>query len=148
MASVNKVIIVGHLGKDVDLRFTAAGDAIANLSVATSESWKDKESGQKKEVTEWHRCSCFGKLAEICGQYLKKGAQVYIEGSLRTRKWTDKDGQERYTTEIKCDQMKMLGSRPDGQRNTDTGSDEGYAPPPTKDKPKPSFDDLGDDIPF
>ena len=148
MASVNKVIIVGHLGKDVELRFTAAGDAIANLSVATSESWKDKESGQKKEVTEWHRCSCFGKLAEICGQFLKKGAQVYIEGSLRTRKWTDKDGQERYTTEIKCDQMKMLGSRPDGQRNTDTGSDEGYAPPPTKDKPRPSFDDLGDDIPF
>ena len=148
MASVNKVIIVGNLGKDVDLRYTASGDAIANLSVATSESWKDKESGQKKEVTEWHRCSCFGKLAEICGQFLKKGAQVYIEGSLRTRKWTDKDGQERYTTEIKCDQMKMLGSRPDGQRNTDTGSDEGYAPPPTKDKPRPSFDDLGDDIPF
>ena len=148
MASVNKVIIVGNLGKDVDLRYTASGDAIANLSVATSESWKDKESGQKKEVTEWHRCSCFGKLAEICGQFLKKGAQVYIEGSLRTRKWTDKDGQERYTTEIKCDQMKMLGSRPDGQRNTDTGSDEGYAPPPAKDKPRPSFDDLGDDIPF
>ena len=148
MASVNKVIIVGHLGKDVELRFTAAGDAIANLSVATSESWKDKNTGEKKEQTEWHRCSCFGKLAEICGQYLKKGAQVYIEGSLRTRKWTDKDGQERYTTEIKCDQMKMLGSRPDGQRNTDTGSDEGYAPPPAKGKPKPSFDDLGDDIPF
>ena len=148
MASVNKVIIVGHLGKDVELRFTAAGDAIANLSVATSESWKEKNTGEKKEQTEWHRCSCFGKLAEICGQYLKKGAQVYIEGSLRTRKWTDKDGQERYTTEIKCDQMKMLGSRPDGQRNTDTGSDEGYAPPPAKDKPKPSFDDLGDDIPF
>ena len=136
MASVNKVIIVGNLGKDVDLRYTASGDAIAYLSVATSESWKDKESGQKKEVTEWHRCSCFGKLAEICGQYLKKGAQVYIEGSLRTRKWTDKDGQERYTTEIKCDQMKMLGSRADGQRNESQGSDEGYATPPAKEKPK------------
>ena len=149
MASVNKVIIVGNLGKDVDLRYTASGDAIANLSVATSESWKDKESGQKKEVTEWHRCSCFGKLAEICGQYLKKGSQVYIEGSLRTRKWTDKDGQERYTTEIRCDDMKMLGSRPDGQRNADSGNDEGYTPPPAKDKPKPSFDSLGDDdIPF
>ncbi len=148
MASVNKWIGVGNLGKDPEVRYTASGEAIANFSIACTESWKDKATGEKKELTEWVRCSCFGKLAEICGQYLKKGAQVYIEGSLRTRKWTDKDGQERYTTEIKCDQMKMLGSRPDGQRNTDTGSDEGYAPPPTKDKPKPSFDDLGDDIPF
>ena len=153
MASVNKVIIVGNLGKDVDLRYTASGDAIANLSVATSESWKDKESGQKKEVTEWHRCSCFGKLAEICGQYLKKGSQVYIEGSLRTRKWTDKDGVERYTTEIRCDDMKMLGSRPQGQgqqggNDSSYGGQSDYAPPPEKNKSKASFDDLGDDIPF
>ena len=153
MASVNKVIIVGNLGKDVDLRYTASGDAIANLSVATSESWKDKESGQKKEVTEWHRCSCFGKLAEICGQYLKKGSQVYIEGSLRTRKWTDKDGVERYTTEIRCDDMKMLGSRPQGQgqqggNDSSYGGQSDYAPPPEKNKSKASFDDLGDDVPF
>ena len=151
MASVNKVIIVGHLGKDVELRYTAAGDAIANLSVATSESWKDKNTGEKKEQTEWHRCSCFGKLAEICGQYLKKGSQVYIEGSLRTRKWTDKDGVERYTTEIRCDDMKMLGSRQSGgSQGGDSGYDQptDYNPAPPKNKPKPSFDDLGDDIPF
>ena len=153
MASVNKVIIVGHLGKDVELRYTAGGDAIANLSVATSESWKGKNTGEKKEQTEWHRCSCFGKLAEICGQYLKKGSQVYIEGSLRTRKWTDKDGVERYTTEIRCDDMKMLGSRPQGQgqqggNDSSYGGQSDYAPPPEKNKSKASFDDLGDDIPF
>lgn len=146
MASVNKVIIVGHLGKDVEVRYTAAGDPIANLTVATSESWKDKATGEKKELTEWHRCNCFGKLAEICGQWLKKGAQVYIEGSLRTRKWTDKEGQERYTTEIKMDQMVMLGGKSDGgQRPARDGE---YQPAPDKSKPKPSFDDLGVDIPF
>lgn len=151
MASVNKVILVGNLGKDVELRYTPGGDAVANLTVATSESWKDKNSGEKKEQTEWHRCSCFGKLAEICGQYLKKGAQVYIEGSLRTRKWTDKEGQDRYTTEIRMDQMKMLGSKPDGHQNAPDQNGE-YQP---ADKPqrnsqgaKPSFDDLGDNIPF
>ncbi len=148
MASVNKWIGIGNLGRDPETRYTASGEAICNFSIACTESWKEKQTGERKEMTEWVRISVFGKLAEICGQYLKKGSQVYIEGSLRTRKWTDKDGQERYTTEIKCDQMKMLGSRPDGQRNTDESSDEGYAPPPTKDKPKPSFDDLGDDIPF
>jgi len=135
------------LGKDVDLRYTAAGDAIANLTVATSEQWKDKATGEKKEATEWHRCSAFGKLAEICGQWLKKGSQVYIEGSLRTRKWTDKEGVDRYTTEIRMEQMVMLGGRPDSQR--DQGGDGGYsAPPEIKQQPKPSFDDLGDDIPF
>lgn len=151
MASVNKVILVGNLGKDVELRYTPGGDAVANLTVATSESWKDKNSGEKKESVEWHRCSCFGKLAEICGQYLKKGAQVYIEGSLRTRKWQDRDGQDRYTTEIRMDQMKMLGSKPDGHQNAPDHGGE-YRP---ADKPqhnsqgsKPSFDDLGDDIPF
>lgn len=148
MASVNKAIILGNLGKDPEVRYTAAGDAIANLTVATSESWKDKATGEKKEAVEWHRCSAFGKLAEICGQWLKKGSQVYIEGSLRTRKWQDKDGNDRYTTEIRVDEMKMLGGKPEGQRNQsgDSGSD--YAPAPPKNKPKPAFDDLGDDIPF
>jgi len=135
------------LGKDVDLRYTAAGDAIANLTVATSEQWKDKATGEKKEATEWHRISFFGKLAEIAGQYLNKGSQVYVEGSIRTRKWTDKEGQERYTTEIRGDQMKMLGARPAGGAAPDRDSG-GYEPAPAKNKPKPSFDDLGDDIPF
>lgn len=111
MASVNKAIIVGNLGKDPEVRYTASGEAMCNITVATSENWKDKATGEKKELTEWHRISFFGKLAEICGQYLKKGSQVYVEGSIRTRKWTDKDGQERYTTEIRGDEMKMLGSR-------------------------------------
>lgn len=149
MASVNKVIIVGHLGKDVELRYSAAGDAIANLTIATSESWKDKATGEKKEATEWHRCNCFGKLAEICGQYLKKGAQVYVEGSLRTRKWTDKEGIERYTTEIRMDQMVMLGGKQDGQRQSGE-QDSDYKPAPQRNAQgsKPSFDDLDQDIPF
>ena len=151
MASVNKVIIVGNLGKDPETRYTASGEAMCNITVATTESWKDKASGEKKELTEWHRISFFGKLAEIAGQYLKKGSQVYVEGSIRTRKWTDKEGQERYTTEIRADEMKMLGSRQGmGAPMPDAGGDSGgdYAPAPRKDKPKPSFDDLGDDIPF
>ena len=111
MASVNKAIIVGNLGKDPEVRYTASGEAICNITVATSDTWKDKATGEKKEATEWHRISFFGKLAEIAGQYLKKGSQVYVEGSIRTRKWTDKEGQERYTTEIRGDEMKMLGSR-------------------------------------
>lgn len=152
MASVNKVIIVGHLGKDPEVRYTQSGDAIANMTVATSESWKDKATGEKKEQTEWHRCNCFGKLAEICGEYLKKGSLVYVEGSLRTRKWTDKEGVERYTTEVRMDSMKMLGSKPDGQRqrSDDNGASD-YAPAPQQRNAqgaKPSFDDLGDDIPF
>ena len=148
MASVNKVIIVGNLGKDPETRYAPNGDAICNITVATTDSWKDKATGEKKELTEWHRISFFGKLAEICGQYLKKGSQVYVEGSIRTRKWTDKDGQERYTTEIRGDEMKMLGSKSDGgQRNQDSEPTD-YAPAPAKNKPKPSFDDLGDDIPF
>ena len=148
MASVNKAIIVGNLGKDPEVRYTASGEAMCNITVATSENWKDKATGERKELTEWHRISFFGKLAEICGQYLKKGSQVYVEGSIRTRKWTDKDGQERYTTEIRGDEMKMLGSKSDGgQRNQDSEPTD-YAPAPAKNKPKPSFDDLGDDIPF
>lgn len=154
MASVNKAIIVGHLGKDPELRYSASGEAMCNITVATSESWKDKATGEKKELTEWHRISFFGKLAEICGQYLKKGSQVYVEGSIRTRKWTDKDGQERYTTEIRGDEMKMLGGKSDNQRPADS-QDGGYEPAPSRpggsqpaNRPKPSFDDLGDDIPF
>ena len=150
MASVNKFIGIGNLGKDPESRYTASGEAICNFSIACSESWKDKATGEKKENTEWVRISFFGKLAEICGQYLKKGSQVYVEGSIRTRKWTDKEGQERYTTEIRGDEMKMLGGRPDGQRQQSGGND-GYSPAPGPNpgnKPKPSFDDLGDDIPF
>jgi len=142
MASVNKVIVIGNLGRDPEVRYMANGDAACNFSVATTESWKDKATGEKKEETEWHRVSVFGKLAEICGQYLKKGSQVYVEGSLKTRKWTDKEGQEKYTTEIRCSQMTMLGSA-GGQRQQSNDVQQ-----PAKDKPKPSFDDLGDDIPF
>ena len=167
VASVNKVILVGHLGKDPEVRYTASGDPIANLTVATSESWKDKATGEKKEQTEWHRCSCFGKLAEICGQWLKKGAQVYIEGSLRTRKWQDKDGQDRYTTEIRADEMKMLGRREGGDAPMRGGEGGGWEagsqsaparqPAAPAQRPQPQaappqqsggFGDFDDDIPF
>lgn len=153
MASVNKWIGIGNLGRDPEIKYLSSGEAVANFSIACSESWKDKATGEKKEITEWVRISFFGKLAEICGQYLKKGSQVYIEGSLRTRKWTDKDGQERYTTEIRGDEMKMLCSAGGGQRQQDGApADSGdYAPAPSakpQNRPKPSFDDLGDDIPF
>lgn len=111
MASVNKVILVGALGRDPELRYMTSGDPMASFSVATSDSWKDK-SGQKQERTEWHRISMFGKPAEIAGQYLKKGSSVYLEGRLQTRKWSDKEGVERQTTEIVADRMQMLGSRP------------------------------------
>lgn len=110
---INKVIVVGHLGQDPDVRYTRAGDAVASLSLATGETWKDKQTGEEREKTEWHRVSLFGKLAEVAGEYLKKGAQVYIEGKLQTRKWQDNDGQDRYTTEIVVQGydgvMQMLG---------------------------------------
>jgi len=111
MASVNKVIIVGNLGRDPETRYMPNGEAVTNIAVATTESWKDKSSGDKKEITEWHRITFYRKLAEIAGQYLKKGSQVYVEGRLQTRKWTDKENIERYTTEIIADTMQMLGSR-------------------------------------
>lgn len=111
MASLNKAIIIGHLGRDPETRYAADGTPITHFSVATSESWKDKTSGEKKESTEWHRINTFGKLADICGQYLKKGALVYLEGKITTRKWTDKDGVDRYSTEIRADQMTMLGGK-------------------------------------
>lgn len=144
MASVNKAIILGNIGKDPEVRYTASGEAMCNITVATSENWKDKATGEKKELTEWHRISFFGKLAEIAGQYLKKGSQVYVEGSIRTRKWTDKEGQERYTTEIRGDEMKMLGGKSDSanvheQKAPDSANSQ---------KQKPVFDDIGDSIPF
>ncbi|NHC07029.1 single-strand binding protein [Azonexus fungiphilus] len=155
MASVNKVILVGNLGADPETRYTASGDAVCNIRLATTESWKDKNTGDKREITEWHRVVFYRKLAEIAGQYLRKGSQVYLEGRIKTRKWQDKDGQDRYTTEIECTEMQMLGSRqgmgaPASQGGGGGGYDEpaDYAPAPPKNKPKPSFDDLGDDIPF
>jgi len=111
---VNKTIILGHLGQDPDVKYTTSGSAVANLSIATTESWKDKTTGQKQERTEWHRVVFFGKLGEICGQYLKKGSQIYVEGRLQTRKWQDKNGQDRYTTEIIGNEMQMIGKKPEG----------------------------------
>jgi single-strand DNA-binding protein len=154
MASVNKVILVGNLGRDPETRYAPEGGAICNISVATTDTWKDKTSGEKQERTEWHRVVFFNRLAEIAGEYLKKGSQVYIEGSLRTRKWQDKEGQERQTTEIVADRMQMLGSR---QGAGDAGAREkmGEAKEPVTageakgaKKPGGKFDDLDDDIPF
>ena len=167
MASVNKVIIVGNLGRDPEMRSFPSGDQVANVTIATTDRYKDKATGEFKEITEWHRVSFFGRLAEIAGQYLRKGSQVYVEGSLRTRKWTDKDGQEKYSTEIRADQMQMLGSRQGmgGPGPSDDGGG-GYdeprraaAPAPRapaaapRQAPAPSkaasgFDDMDDDIPF
>jgi single-strand DNA-binding protein len=111
MASVNKVIIVGNLGRDPEMRTFPSGDQVANVTIATTDKWKDKQTGEMKEATEWHRVVFNGRLAEIVGQYLRKGSQVYVEGSLRTRKWTDQSGVEKYSTEIRADQMQMLGGR-------------------------------------
>ena len=154
MASVNKAIIIGNLGKDPEMRYMPSGDAICNFSIATTDSWKDK-SGEKQEKTEWHRISMFGKLAEIAGEYLKKGSQVYVEGRLQTRKWQDKDGHERYTTEIVADRMQMLGSKSGGGSNfevVDHPAESAPASAPAAKKPAPAkgggFDDLDDDIPF
>jgi single-strand DNA-binding protein len=153
MASVNKVILVGNLGRDPEVRYMPSGDAVANITIATTETWKDK-AGEKQEQTEWHRVAMFGKTAEIAGEYLKKGSQVYIEGRLQTRKWTDKEGQERYTTEIRADRMQMLGSRSGGSERMPPPDDE--APARSSAAPKKAapagkggnFDDLEDDIPF
>jgi single-strand DNA-binding protein len=166
MASVNKVIIVGNLGRDPETRYMPNGDAVTNVAVATTESWKDKNSGEKKELTEWHRITFYRKLAEIAGQYLKKGSQVYVEGRLQTRKWTDKDGVEKYTTEIIADTMQMLGGRQGmGGGASDDGGYGGGAPAPARqnagssgggaparapaaNRPAPNFSDMDDDIPF
>ncbi len=152
MASVNKVILIGNLGADPETRYLPSGDAVANIRIATTDVWKDK-SGEKQEHTEWHRVAFFGKLAEIAGEYLKKGSPVYIEGRIRTRKWQDKEGQDRYSTEIVADRMQLLGSRGGG---TESGAREpkpaaaeagGGAKPAAK-KSGASFDDMDDDIPF
>ncbi len=155
MASVNKVIIVGNLGRDPETRYLPSGEAVTNISVATTDTWKDKASGEKKEATEWHRVAFFGRLAEIAGEYLKKGSQVYIEGQLRTRKWQDKEGKDRYTTEIRADTMQMLGSRagagePRGEaRGESAAKGEGAAKSAAPaNKPAGKFDDMEDDIPF
>ncbi|CAB4127873.1 Ssb Single-stranded DNA-binding protein [uncultured Caudovirales phage] len=134
MASVNKVIVMGNLGKDPEVRHMPNGDAVCNFSVATTESWKDKD-GTKKDKTEWHNIVIYRKLAEIAGEYLKKGRPVYLEGRLQTRKWQDKEGKERYTTEIIADQMQMLGGREE-------------TAPKVAEQPKASFDDMESDIPF
>jgi len=165
MASVNKVIIVGNLGADPETRYLPSGDAVTSIRVATTDRYKDKQSGEMREATEWHSISFFGKLAEIAGQYLKKGSQVYVEGSLRTRKYTDKAGVEKYATDIRADTMQMLGSRQGMGGGDGGGSGGGYsrpapagasrpaaAPAPAAGKPAPAggsgFDDLDDDIPF
>ena len=166
MASVNKVIIVGNLGRDPEIRYMPSGDAIANIAVATSYKSKDRNSGEQKELTEWHRISFFGRLAEIVAQYLKKGSSVYVEGRLQTRKYTDKDGIERYATDIIAENMQMLGGR-QGMGGGDSmggGMDDGgyepqqrpaprQAPPapaarPQPQRPAPNFSDMDDDIPF
>jgi single-strand DNA-binding protein len=155
MASVNKVIIVGNLGRDPEVRYTPDGASITNVTIATTDTWKDKATGEKKEATEWHRVVFFGKLAEIAGQYLKKGRQVYVEGALRTRKWQDKEGQERYTTEIVANEMKMLGSRegmsdapPRESGGNSSAAASGNRPAAAPQPAGGNFNDFEDDIPF
>ena len=157
MASVNKVILVGNLGADPETRFMPNGDAVANVRLATTESWKDKQSGEKREITEWHRVVFYRKLAEIVGQYLKKGSAVYVEGRIRTRKWQDKEGQERYTTEIEANEMQMLGGRSGGASSSGGEAEYGGSMPSAgasgssraaPAKKAPSFEDMDDDIPF
>ena len=163
MAAVNKVILVGNLGADPEVRYMPNGDAVANIRMATTESWKDKNTGEKKELTEWHRIVFYRRLAEIVDTYLKKGSAIYVEGRIRTRKWQDKEGQERYTTEIEANEMQMLGgTKSGGKSDSNTGSNNNpgtdpneyaarsgggvkQAPPQAASK-APAFDD--DDIPF
>ncbi len=150
---VNKVILIGNLGKDPEVRYQPSGGAIANITLATTESWKDKNSGEKQEKTEWHRVVFFGKLAEIVAEWVKKGSQIYIEGRLQTRKWQDKEGKDRYTTEIVADQMQMLGGRGNGGSDDDSGTYSAPRPPhggQQKPANKPPVDngDFDDDIPF
>ena len=140
-SGINKVILVGNLGKDPDMRYTAGGDAVANLSIATSESWNDNQTGEKKEKTEWHRVVFFRRIAEVCGEYLKKGSSVYIEGSLRTRDWEDDQGNKRYTTEIIGREMQMLG----GRRSEDNMD---QSPQINSSSPQPQEGLIDDEIPF
>ncbi|MBP8309103.1 MAG: single-stranded DNA-binding protein [Burkholderiaceae bacterium] len=172
MASVNKVILVGNLGRDPETRYSPNGGAICNVSIATTRNWKDKASGERKEETEWHRVVFYDRLAEIAGEYLKKGRPVYVEGRLKTRKWTDKEGAEKFTTEIIAEEMQLLGSREGGGGGGGSGGDyegggssysrepasagggggggggSGGSSRPAAKKPAPNFDNMDDDIPF
>ena len=147
MASINKVIIVGNLGRDPENQYLPSGEQVTSIAVATTENWTDKQSGEKKSLTEWHRISFFGKLAEIAGQYLKKGSPVYVEGKLRTQKYTDKDGIERYQTNIIADRMQMLGSKQDSGPNGNNGRNSYSEAKQTGRRPA-AQPDLDDDIPF
>ncbi|RPI47990.1 MAG: single-stranded DNA-binding protein [Betaproteobacteria bacterium] len=159
MASVNKVILIGNLGRDPETRYMPNGEAVTNITLATTESWKDRSTGDRQEKTEWHRVTFYRRLAEIAGEYLKKGSQVYVEGRLETRKWTDKEGKDRYTTEIIATEMKMLGSRAGAGAPSYDASDEGASRPAARTAPsagaaKPAakapggIADMDDDIPF
>lgn len=160
MASVNKVILIGNLGRDPEVRYAASGSAICNVTIATSRQWKDKTSGERQEETEWHRVVFYDRMAEIAGEYLKKGRPVYVEGRLKTRKWTDKDGVEKYTTEIVATEMQLLGSREGGGGGSGMGGGGDDTPsarpapaprqaPAPKPAPKASgFEEMDDDIPF
>ncbi|MBA2411144.1 MAG: single-stranded DNA-binding protein [Gammaproteobacteria bacterium] len=147
---VNKVILVGNLGQDPEVKYMPSGGAVCNVSLATTDSWKDKSSGERQERTEWHRVVFFNRLAEITGEYLRKGSQVYVEGRLQTRKWQDKEGQDRYMTEIVANDMQMLGGRGGGGSGFDDSSSSAGASsgsPPAK-RQEPKTDDFDDDIPF
>lgn len=143
MASVNKVILVGNLGRDPEVRYLPSGDAVVNISIATTDKWKDKQTGEAKETTEWHKVNFFGKLAEIVGQYLKKGSTIYIEGSIHTRKYTDKNGAEKYSTEIKGTSMQMLGGKNEGQSQQAQRQERPKAAP-AQNQADSGFDDMGD----
>ncbi len=155
---INKVILIGNLGKDPETRYLPSGGAVTNLTLATSETWKDKQSGQQQERTEWHRVVFFNRLAEIAAEYLKKGSKVYIEGSLRTRKWQGQDGQDRYTTEIVASEMQMLDGRggasgyddntPPMQQSPSQGKAQPSPSSNVQNTPDPGFDSFDDDIPF
>jgi len=157
MSSVNKVILIGNLGRDPEVRYAPSGGAICNITLATTRSWKNKESGERQEETEWHRVVLYDRLAEIAGEYLKKGRSVYIEGRLKTRKWTDKDGVEKYTTEVIAQELTLLGGRQDGasdgaqaapaSRQAPASRAPAPAPRPAA-KSSTGFDDMDDDIPF
>jgi len=157
MAGINKVILVGNLGGDPEVKYLPSGGAVTNITIATSETWKDKNTGEKQERTEWHRVVFFNKLAEIAGEYLKKGSKVYVEGALRTRKWQDQSGQDRYTTEIVGDEMQMLDSRSSSgdraQQQAGAYQSGGQQPKRQQEQRHPprqpsAYDDFDDDIPF
>ncbi len=151
---INKVILVGNLGQDPETRYMPSGGAVTNITLATNESWKDKQTGEQKDRTEWHKVAMFNRLAEIAAEYLRKGSQVYIEGKLRTRKWQDRDGNDRYTTEVIADEMQMLGGRGGGGGSyssgggSNGGSGGGSKAPSGGGQSAPPADDFDDDIPF